>query len=415
MIIDRECETLGRPVENSKTWTDQFENVVRAWTDAQKTVWEKWFELAREAPAAQPHPAAQWEKLASNTFETWFGSDASTAKGAAERLIASQEAWIRSLDLAKEVWKSIAAKIESGEDWQSAVTRYVAELRAELIHSPERLLHSTEKLSELWRLYIAEFLKLAQPWVASWQKAESHFHAAATGNRSALVELSRLYWDSFDQTFGRLMQSPGLGSTRELNDKFAKTFATWQEWREASTEYYVIMVEAATRVLEKALQEIGSMAERGETIQSLRQWAQPFEKVADPVLTEIFASDKFVQAQARVLNAAMAYWLCRREIVEEFLKFGDMPTRSEVDEIHQTLYEQRKEIKALKKVLAESISVMQKMSSTISDAKNQHAGLSDIEGTRLQESPAKDESSSDQDDKIISKQKKRQRNRDAKR
>jgi hypothetical protein len=83
-----------------------------------------------------------------------------------------------------------------------------------------------------------------------------------------------------------------------------------------------------------------------------------------------------------------------------------------VDEIHQTLYEQRKEIKALKKVLTESIAVMQKMSSTISDAKNQHAGQSDIELTRLQENPAKDESSSDQDEK---KQKKRQRLRDAKR
>ena len=403
-------------MENSKIWSDQLENVVRAWTDAQKTVWEKWFELAKEAPAtAQPASAAQWGKLAHDAFEAWTSTDALTAKDAAERLIASQEAWRRSLDLATEAWKAIAAKMESGEDWQSAVTRYVEGLRDELIHSPERLLHSTEKLGELWRLYIAEFLKLAQPWVGSWQKAETHFHAAATGNRSTLVELGRLYWDSFDQTFGRLIQSPGLGSTRELNDKFAKIFAAWQEWREASTEYYVIMAEAATRVLERALQEIGSIAERGETIQSLRQWAQPFEKVADPVLTEIFASDKFVQAQARLLNAAMAYWLCRREIVEEFLKFSDMPTRSEVDEIHQTLYEQRKEIKALRKVLAESISVMQKMSGTISDAKNQHAGQSDIEGTPLQENPANDEPSSDQDDKIISKQKKRQRNRDAKR
>jgi polyhydroxyalkanoate synthase subunit PhaE len=405
-------------VENSKIWTDQLENVVRAWTDAQKAVWEKWFELAKEAPvAAQPGSAAQqWGKLTQDAFETWISSgDALTAKGAAERLVASQEAWRRSLDLATEAWKAIVAKMESGEDWQSAVTRYVEGLRDELIHSPERLLHSTEKLSELWRLYVAEFLKLAQPWVASWQKAETHFPAAATGNRSALVELSRLYWDSFDQTFGRLIQSPGLGSTRELNDKFAKIFAAWQEWREASTEYYVLMAEAATQVLERALQEIGAIAERGETIQSLRQWAQPFEKVADPVLTEIFASDKFVQAQARVLNASMAYWLCRREIVEEFLRFGDLPTRSEVDEIHQTLYEQRKEIKALKKVLTESISVMQKMSSTIGDAKNQHAGPSDIGGIRLPEDPAKDEPSADQDDKVISKQRKRQRNRDAKR
>ena len=156
------------------------------------------------------------------------------------------------------------------------------------------------------------------------------------------------------------------------------------------------------------------MAERGETIQGLREWARPFEKVADPVLTEIFASDKFVRAQARLLNAAMAYWLCRREIVEEFLKFGDLPTRSEVDEIHQTLYEQRKEIKALKKVLTESISVMQKMTTTISDAKNQHTEQSDSDEA-LQGMPHSTEPSSNQDDKVIPKRRQRQRDRNAKR
>jgi hypothetical protein len=92
-----------------------------------------------------------------------------------------------------------------------------------------------------------------------------------------------------------------------------------------------------------------------------------------------------------------------------------MPTRSEVDEIHQTLYEQRKEIKALKKVLAESIAVMQKMSVTISDAKNQQAGQSDSDETHLQESPDINKPSSDQDDKVIPKHRQRQRSRSPKR
>jgi hypothetical protein len=69
----------------------------------------------------------------------------------------------------------------------------------------------------------------------------------------------------------------------------------------------------------------------------------------------------------------MTHWICRREIVEEFLKIGDLPTRNEIDEIHRTLYEQRKEIKALRQVLTECISVMQKMSMSIGEQKNQSA------------------------------------------
>ena len=40
--------------------------------------------------------------------------------------------------------------------------------------------------------------------------------------------------------------------------------------------------------------------------------------------------------------------------MEVFLKMNDLPTRSEVDEIHRNVYELRKEIKSLKKALAES-------------------------------------------------------------
>ena len=187
----------------------------------------------------------------------------------------------------------------------------------------------------------------------SWQQAETHLGAAARGDGSALFELSKLYWDSLDRTAGKFLQSPGLGSTRELNEKFIKGFHAWQEFREATAAYQAILAEASTRVLEQSLNEMASIAERGESIQSVRQWALPLERVADPVLTEIFGSDEFVRTQGRLLNAAMSYWICHREIVEQFLEAADMPTRSEIDEIHQTVYLQRKEIKALKKTLAD--------------------------------------------------------------
>ena len=40
--------------------------------------------------------------------------------------------------------------------------------------------------------------------------------------------------------------------------------------------------------------------------------------------------------------------------MEVFLKMNDVPTRSEVDEVHRSIYEMRKEIKSLKKAVAES-------------------------------------------------------------
>ena len=49
----------------------------------------------------------------------------------------------------------------------------------------------------------------------------------------------------------------------------------------------------------------------------------------------------------------MLFRLYQQQLMEVFLKMYGLPTRTEVDEIHHSIYELRKEVKNLKKVLAE--------------------------------------------------------------
>jgi DNA anti-recombination protein RmuC len=49
----------------------------------------------------------------------------------------------------------------------------------------------------------------------------------------------------------------------------------------------------------------------------------------------------------------MTYRIRQREIAELFFKINDIPTRSEVDEVHRLNYQQRKDIKTLRKRLVD--------------------------------------------------------------
>src|SRR5215471_7531337 len=176
--------------ENSKDWTDQVEAIAKAWTDAQKTIGEKWFEFLRAAPLAsdaQRQMTDKWTKLAQKSGETWTASVEATAKGTAQRLLAGQEAWMKTVELATQAWKAIAAKMESGEDWQTALSHYLEDIRRQYIESPEKILKSAQDAGELWQLYLQEFQKLAQPWVKSLQEAETKLGRAATGDAPALL------------------------------------------------------------------------------------------------------------------------------------------------------------------------------------------------------------------------------------
>jgi hypothetical protein len=148
-----------------------------------------------------------------------------------------------------------------------------------------------------------------------------------------------------------------LGYTRELNEKMLKGFDAWQDFRRASFEYQTLLANTWVRAFEKLMQELLVLAQQERPIQSLRELVLLWNNVADPVFIEVFRSEKYIRIQGKLLNTAMAYRIHRREILELVLKILDMPTRTEVDEAHRSLYEQRKEIKALKKAVAETASI----------------------------------------------------------
>jgi class III poly(R)-hydroxyalkanoic acid synthase PhaE subunit len=329
--------------------------MTKAWAEAQKQMWEKWYDLARTAPAPPFYAdlAEQWQKVAAQGAETWTATTEPTAKNVSERLLASQKSFMDFFQFLFETWKAVAAKIASGEEWQSTLATYTEQWRQQLLQTPEKMRHINQDLAELWQLYLEQWHKLAQPWLKSSQLARGHLGQAITGNGSELIDLTNLYWDAYERTFGRLVESPSLGYTRELNEKLLKGFDAWQDFRQASFEYQIILADTWVQAVERMIRELVALTEKGQPVKSLRELALLWNNVADPVFIEVFRSEKYIHIQGRLLNTAMHYRLHQREITELFLKTSDIAARSEVDEAHRNIYEQRKELKALKKVVAE--------------------------------------------------------------
>jgi class III poly(R)-hydroxyalkanoic acid synthase PhaE subunit len=344
------------PGGNSTTWNDQVETMTKAWAEVQEKMWENWYDLARTAPVPPLYTdmADQWQKVAAQGLEAWTATAEPTAKNVAERLVASQKTFVDFLQFLADAWKAVAARVEAGEDWQNTLKVYTDQLRQEFFHAPEAMKRINQDLQELWGLYLDEWNKLAQPWVKSSQVGRGRLGQAITGDGSALIDLANLYWDAYERTFGRLVESPSLGYTRELNEKLLKGFDAWQDFRQASIEYQIILADTWVQAFEQFIKELAALAEKGQPVRSIRELVLLWNNSADPAFIEVFRSEKYIHIQGRLLNTAMHYRLHQREITELFLKISDIPTRTEVDEAHRNIYEQRKEIKALKKAVVET-------------------------------------------------------------
>jgi len=333
-------------------WSEQAEDLAKAWAEAQKKMWESWFDLIRAAPASSPLPtpaADQWRELALQGLKNWTAESEQVVKDVAERLVTTQDVVMRFLDLSISAWKAMGPQIEAGEDWQTSAKKYADQLRERLLQFPKSAAQAAQDTDELRRLYLEEWQKLVQPWAESLRRVPWQIGQAATGDGSAVVKLTNLYWDAYERTFGRLLESPSLGHTRELTQDLLKGFDAWVDSRRAILDYQTGLAEAWAQAFEEFIRKLVSLAEKGDTIQSLGQMLTLWIDVVEGVFTTRFRSDEYLEKQSRLVNTVMAYRLIERDIVESFLKTSHLPSRSELDDAYRRIYELRREVKELKK------------------------------------------------------------------
>lgn len=169
------------------------------------------------------------------------------------------------------------------------------------------------------------------------------------------IELNKFCWNFvYEKTIGTLTQIPLLGPSRGFNNELMQAFDAWAKLYPTSIDYQIVLAEIQIQSFEALLRELTSLAEKGETVKDWQQFQQLWSRTADKVFEQSFCSEDNLKVRGRFLNASNNYKLCQQGLMEMWMKTINMPIRSEVDEVHKSIYELRKEVKSLKKSLAQS-------------------------------------------------------------
>lgn len=354
--MDAGLDGGGKQEMSDIDWGEQGRSMLSAWLEAQKALWDSWAQMtwgAQGKPPSFADMAGQWQRLATQGLQNWGEAADPIARATAEQFVAAQGVALRFVEFAARAWEMAAPRMQSGQDWQTAVKEALDQLRERWVQFPAEAAGAAQDANELWRLYVAQWQSFGQPWEAVWRSAPGRVGRAAAGDNAALLELTEAARDAYQQTFGRLADSPNLGLTRELVAKVQAGFDAFVAWHLASAEYQAVLGEVWEAAFKCFGDDLASLAEKGGTVESVRELVLLWTRGAERVFTDAFRTERYTLAQGKLLNATMHYRLCQREIIEEYLKAYDLPTRSELDEAHRRIYQLRREVKALKKRVAE--------------------------------------------------------------
>ncbi|MFQ4141030.1 class III poly(R)-hydroxyalkanoic acid synthase subunit PhaE [Chlorogloeopsis sp. ULAP02] len=322
--------------KETNSWSGMADQVMKTWTDVGTQAWKSWFDmmaLAARNPIADTKPGVE---------------------SINQRFVENQELLLRLLQLSFHTWQDLFPKVESGEDWQHSLKNYTEQLRAQVEDYSQGTLKVNQNAAELWQLYLKETQKFSQLWAnALGATVDPLSQATVTGTSQPWIELNNLYWNLlYEQSFGSLMQIPLLGPSREINGKLLRSFNGWTTLYRASVDYQILLAEIQAQSFEELMRELISLAEKGEKVKDWRQFQELWGRIADDVFEKAFCFEDNLKVRGRFLNALNNYRLDQQELMEVWMKMMNLPLRSEVDEVHKSIYELRKEVKNLKKALA---------------------------------------------------------------
>ena len=200
--------------------------------------------------------------------------------------------------------------------------------------------------AELWRSYM-EFWNTLSKVLPVQAGAQGSVMETLVG-----PSIGALGGSHVDDLIGRMTQGPGFATLWDWDRKALQIYSAGLALKQAAAAYQAVMDRAWQEAYKRFVAEFSKPAEdEKKVIKSWREGIDLWFSIANQTLLEAHRSTEFLEAQRKMLRAAMEYRLQLRAVAEEFCETFQIPGRTEVDEIARTVHELRRDLRELKRTI----------------------------------------------------------------
>lgn len=363
------AEAFNKPEEFFKNWYNQQMDQVKKMTDFNQSIYSSFSNFGKPAndyTANFMNMNSAW----TNIYNNWMNT-----------LNASYDTFMKNMpnavnkDAFKNMFETNQVYLKLQEFWQPAFKAFQnGDFSAETFKNyfnPENYKKITEQLygnyfntANLKDVFdastkkIQEFFasnnNLSKEYYAQMQNIAKEFPQFVGGDFAKLSEMYGNLNNVFGKTFEPLMKLVSPGKEKEnveaniaLLDKISE-FSVKQA--ELQYQFYVTSQKAMETAAKTSFEKLKDV--KPNEIQGFNEFYNEWVKLNENLFTELFASDEFSKIKGEVTNLGMDVKKHFEKQFENVFNIYPVVFRSEVEELHKTIYDLKKQVKALETRLA---------------------------------------------------------------
>lgn len=183
--------------------------------------------------------------------------------------------------------------------------------------------------------------------VAPWLNMSQHFlKEVAEGHLPGGIEMPGV--GAAQEQFCRALSMPGLGYTREQQERMQRLARHLLTYHDAFRAYKIAFAKTALASLDSVQKRLQAMHRDGKKIESLRGLYDMWVDASEEAYAKFAMSDEYQVVYGDLVNALMRVRKDMNELVEHQYELMNIPTRSEIDTVQRRQQENRRENRQLK-------------------------------------------------------------------
>ncbi len=159
-------------------------------------------------------------------------------------------------------------------------------------------------------------------------------------------------FQNFD-IFGFAASIPGIGYTREKQEEYNELYKRFATFQTETRKYNAAMAQVGIEALHKFQEYVQNPPEGDAPLKSLKEVYARWVDVCEEVYAKYAMSEEYTALYGEVVNALMSFKAQVNHMTDEMMGQLNLPTRKEVDSLHERLHDIRRENLSLRKAVDE--------------------------------------------------------------
>jgi hypothetical protein len=248
------------------------------------------------------------------------------------------------LNAQQQAGKAIAEGLQS---LASGTLPAMPELTADVSTTAADLTRVSESVAALWSAATALSGSLAK--TAPSGAAPGDATVDATFRKMVDPQNWLAGMGEMDEALGRMAEGPRFADLWEIERRYARVLQAWMTVRRRGLEHNAVVLEAWMKAARQFGKEMAGLQNADGEPPDGKAMLTLWTETANKQLLEAQHSEPFLRTQAATIRATTDLRMAQQDLVEHFGNQYGFPTRTELDDVHRSITELRREMRAMRR------------------------------------------------------------------